>query len=196
MSSFKNKKNLSKTLFLARSIMNYPIHFDPYKILTPTKNKNTSNYVIGYNKEKNDRKINSVKTLKKNKNFNKMALLKKMQKDKIDILINTTFHKMNNNIRNYNLNDSNRNLQLKPISNEAKNNIKDNIVYKYQNFLRTKNNFTKRPEIDRKEYEWSKIILERKKLRDYRKIYSLKFIKIDKKIKLKLKNIQTTFNIV
>ena len=187
----KNKKKYSNNFLLVQSMINYPVHYNPYKNSKDSNNIN-NNLLI-----KNLKEINFISEYSKKKYKNKISLLKKVQRDKIDIFLNNIYNKINNNIRDYNYKNSYKNtLKLKPISHERKEIIKDDLINKYNNILGNKSPFAKsQPTID-EELIWSKKILEQKKLSNYRKIYSLKCIKINNKSKFIIKNMKNSLNLV
>ena len=119
------------------------------------------------------------------KNKNKITLIKKLQRNKIDIFINKIFDKNNNYIRDYNYKNSNKELpKIKQLTSGTKEIIKDDILVKYNNYLRNKNAYIKSPLKYNKEYIWSQKILEEKRLKEYRRIYSLKHLKGEDKFTL------------
>ena len=187
----KNKKKYSNNYLLVQSMINYPVHYNPYK------NSNNSNNINNNLLIKNLKEIHSISEYSKKKYKNKMSLLKKLQRDKIDIFINNIYDKINNNIRDYNYQNSYKNvLKLKPISQEMKESIKDDLIYKYNNILGNKNPFAKsQPKIDEK-LIWSHKILEQRKLSNYRRTYSLKYITINNKSKFIIKNMKNSINLV
>ena len=189
-------RRIPKNFHLIQSMINYPIH---YKINNFAQEPNdTNNYLLmeSYKKIEN-MKINSLSKYIKNKNKRKMSLIKKIQRDKIDIFINKAFDKNNYNIRDYNYKHINTNiLKLKPISNITKESIKDNVIYKYNNILGNKNPFAKSPPKENKDLLWSQKILEKKKLKDYRRFYSIKYMKIDNNLKYTVNNLKKSYNIV
>ena len=189
----KNKKKYWNNFLLVQSMINYPVHYHPYKYSRDSNNIN-NNLLM-----KNLKKINSISEYSKKKYKNKISLLKKVQQDKIDIYINNIYDKMNNNIRDYNYKKSYQNkLKLKPlsISKVMKESIKDNLINKYNNILMNKNPFANSQQKLDEELIWSNKILEQKKLSNYRRTYSLKYIKINNKTKFIIKNMQNSFNLI
>ena len=187
----KNKKKFSDNFLLVQSMTNYPVHYNPHKTSTD------SNYIYNNLLIKNIKNRNYISEYSKQKYKNKISLLKKLQREKIDILINNVFDKINYNIRDYNYKDTNKNLiKLKPISNVLRESIKDDLIYKYNNILGNKNPFPKSQPKVNKELLWSKKILEQKKLLNYRRIYSIKYIKLNNKSKFKIQNTKNSYNMV
>ena len=190
MNSNNNKFNLLIATLLTKSVINYPIHYNPEK---KTKSIDHKILLMGNYSNKSNKTKNSISEYAKNKSKNKICLLKRLQRNKIDIFINKAFDKNNNNIRDYNYKNSNKKImELKEISNLNRELIKDNILVKYNNFLGNKHYYTKSPIKDNKQYIWSNKFLQEKQLKDYRRIYSLKYLKVDesynfKKIKNSLK---------
>ena len=198
MKTPKNIKKISDKFLLIQSIINYPIHYNSYKFSKDPNN--TNNYLLmdSYKNIEN-KKTNSLSKYIKNKNIKKTCLLKKLQRNKLDIFINNAYDKINNKIRDYNYknNYSNKNLmKLKTISQITKESIKDDLLFKYKNILGNKNPFVKSPLKQKNELIWSQKILAEKKLKDYRRIYSIKYLKIDNNIKFKVKNMKNSFNII
>ena len=174
MYSPNDKKSQYITSLLIKSMVNYPIHYNPKKLLK----KDENNLLMrNYANKKNKNNISLSKYVR-NKNKNKMALIKKLQSNKIDIFINKIFDKNNNNIRDYNCKNSNKKLpKIKLLTSTTRELIKDNILAEYNNFLRSKNALIKSPIKNTKEYIWSQKVLEEKRLKEYRRIYSLKHLK-------------------
>ena len=182
---FKAKKKLSNNFLLVQSLINFPIHYQPKKF---SQDPNDNNKYILMNSFPNILDKNSFKpkqemhgslsqyAIKKNKN--RISIIKKLQREKIDILLNNVMDKANYNIRDYNYKNSNKELpKIKQLTSGTKEIIKDDILVKYNNFLRHKNAFIKSPLKYNKEYIWSQKILEEKRLKEYRRIYSLKHLK-------------------
>jgi hypothetical protein len=175
MNSANNNKSHHITSLIIESMVNFPIHYNPKKIL---KKNDNNNLLMGNYANKINAKYNSLSKYAKAKNKNKITLIKKLQRNKIDIFINRIFDQNNNYIRDYNYKNSNKELpKIKQLTSGTKEIIKDDILVKYNNFLRHKNAFIKSPLKYNKEYIWSQKILEEKRLKEYRRIYSLKHLK-------------------
>lgn len=104
-------------------------------------------------------------------------LLTKVERDKIEVLINKAYDQINNNIRKYNECIGHRkNIKLKYLPLVTKELIKDDILTKVNRYL-TKG---KNPEDARfnKEFEWSKNLLAIKRDNEYKKMYRIKYINL------------------
>ena len=124
-------------------------------------------------------------------------ILKKLQGEKIDILLNNAMDKANYNIRDYNYKNSNKEMQFGPLPNltrETRNFIKTDIFNKYKSFSNNKKSFDS--PIKQKNDLWTQKILDERKIKIYRKIYSLKYLKIDDKLKFKIQFMKNSKNIV
>ena len=133
---------------------------------------------------------------KKKKIFN---LMTKIQREKIDLLIDRAYQQINNNIRQYNKSVSVPNNKgrfiLKSLPLVNKEFIIDHVIGQVQKYLPNKNNnsFEKNDyeEINNinnneklnKQFIWSHNFMEEKKIEDYRKRYKIKFINTEMKIK-------------
>ena len=112
---FKAKKKLSNNFLLVQSLINFPIHYQPKKF---SQDPNDNNKYILMNSFPNILDKNSFKpkqemhgslsqyAIKKNKN--RISIIKKLQREKIDILLNNVMDKANYNIRDYNYKNANK----------------------------------------------------------------------------------------
>ena len=135
---------------------------------------------------------------KKKKIFN---LMTKVQRQKIDLLINRAYQQINNSIRKYNksvsLPKNKDKIKLKSIPLINKELIIDHVMDQVQKYLPNKNiknntfdsngndeddDIFKR-KLD-KQFIWSHNFLEEKKMENYKKRYKIKFIDTDNKIKI------------
>ena len=133
---------------------------------------------------------------KKKKIFN---LMTKVQRQKIDLLINRAYQQINNSIRKYNksisLPKNKDKIKLKSIPLINKELIIDHVIGQVQKYLPNKNiknntfdcngndeddDIFKR-KLD-KQFIWSHNFLEEKKMENYKKRYKIKFIDTDNKI--------------
>ena len=125
--------------------------------------------------------------------------LNKIQREKIDLLINRAYEQINDEIRNYNNNVKNRKrLKILPlvtkeqITEHILNEVNKYLTYSYDNkdkivYLDNKKKLenNKKNLIDNKQYIWSHDIMEQKKINEYKKLYTIKYIdttRIDKNI--------------
>ena len=201
---FKAKKKLSNNFLLVQSLINFPIHYQPKKF---SQDPNDNNKYILMNSFPNILDKNSFKpkqemhgslsqyAIKKNKN--RISIIKKLQREKIDILLNNVMDKANYNIRDYNYKNANKEIKITPLPNltrEARDAIKTDIINKYQSFSNQKKNFDS--PIKKKYDLWTKKILDERKIKIYRKFYSLKYLKIDDKMKFKIQFLKNSKNII
>ena len=133
---------------------------------------------------------------KKKKIFN---LMTKIQREKVDLLINRAYQQINNHIRQYNKSVSvpknKGRFILKSLPLVNKEFIIDHVIGQVQKYLPNKNNnssenndFEAKNNINNneklnKQFIWSHNFLEEKKIEDYRKRYKIKFINTEMKIK-------------
>ena len=137
---------------------------------------------------------------KKKKIFN---LMTKIQREKIDLLINRAYEQINNNIRKYNKSVSypkrNESLKLQPIPLITKELIIDHVMGQVEKYLpyqnknmntnslddneRDDNNDNHKEKLD-KQFIWSHNFMEEKKFDDYKKRYRIKFLDTENKIKI------------
>lgn len=133
--------------------------------------------------------------LKKKQIYN---LMTKIQREKIDLLINNAYHQINNNIREYNKSVSipknQGKLKLKSIPLVNKEFIIDHVIGQVQKYLPNKKiNSIESSEFDeindihdeqfKKQFIWSHNFMEEKKTEDYRRRYKIKFLNTEYKIK-------------
>ena len=204
INSFKAKKKLSNNFLLVQSLINFPIHYQPKKF---SQDPNDNNKYILMNSFPNILDNNNVKpkqqmhgslsqfAIKKNKN--RISIIKKLQREKIDILLNNVMDKANYNIRDYNYKNSNKDIKICPLPNltrETRDAIKTDIINKYKSFSNNKKHFDS--PIKNKNDLWTKKILDERKIKIYRKIYSLKYLKIDDKLKFKIQFLKNSKNII
>ena len=169
---FKAKKKLSNNFLLVQSLINFPIHYQPKKF---SQDPNDNNKYILMNSFPNILDKNSFKpkqemhgslsqyAIKKNKN--RISIIKKLQREKIDILLNNVMDKANYNIRDYNYKNANKEIKITPLPNltrEARDAIKTDIINKYQSFSNKKKNFDS--PIKKKYDLWTKKILDERKI--------------------------------
>ena len=145
---------------------------------------------------------------KKKKIYN---LMTKIQREKIDLLINRAYEQINSNIRNYNKSVSypkrNERLKLQPIPLITKELIIDHVMGQVEKYLPYQNknmktnslednerddtNDNHKEKLD-KQFIWSHNFMEEKKFDDYRKRYRIKFLDTENKVKInKLKKNKT-----
>ena len=136
------------------------------------------------------------------KKKNILNLLSKVQREKIDLLINRAFHQINNNIRKYNKSVSypkkKQKLKLQSIPLIRKEYIIDHVMGQVQKYLpyqnKKVNNSLEDDEINEKnndknkiklnkQFIWSHNFMEEKKLEDYKKKYRIKYIDTDTEYK-------------
>ena len=125
--------------------------------------------------------------------------LNKIQREKIDLLINRAYEQINDEIRNYNNNVKNRKrLKILPlvtkeqITEHILNEVNKYLTYSYDNkdkivYLDNKKKLenNKSNLINNKQYIWSHDFMEQKKNNEYKKLYSIKYIdttRVDKNI--------------
>ena len=204
LNSFKAKKKFSNNFLLVQSLINFPIHYQPKKFSQDPNDNNKyilmSSFpnILGNNNVKSKKQIHgslSQYALKKTKN--RISIIKKLQGEKIDILLNNAMDKANYNIRDYNYKNSNKEIKISPLPNltrETREAIKTDIINKYKNFSNNKKSFES--PLKKKNDLWTKKILDERKIKIYRKIYSLKYLKMDDKLKFKIQFLKNTKNIV
>lgn len=204
VNSFKAKKNLSNNFLLVQSLINFPIHYQPKKFSQDPNDNNKyilmnsfPNIVDKYRAKTKHQIHGSLSQYAIKKNKNRISILKKLQGEKIDILLNNAMDKANYNIRDYNYKNSNKEMQFGPLPNltrETRNFIKTDIFNKYKSFSNNKKSFDS--PIKQKNDLWTQKILDERKIKIYRKIYSLKYLKIDDKLKFKIQFMKNSKNIV
>mgnify|MGYP006873146025 CR=1 FL=1 len=214
------KQQAIKRFNLPESIINSPIHYKIPKFVF--QNKNEVNNQCEFHHPSNSLFKLQIKThpdllLDKSSHLNKITktqysenkkriiynLLTKVQREKLDLLIDKAYQKINNNIRKYNKSISipknRRNLKLKPISLISKEFIIDHAmgqVQKYFHFnLKNKNNSfefvdpsdNNNNSSRNRELVWSHNFIEDKKNDDYRKRYRIKYIDTEDRLYNNLK---------
>ena len=129
-------------------------------------------------------------------------LLKKIQREKIDLLINRAYQQINNNIRKYNKSVSYPKKQgryiLKAIPLVTREFIIEHVMGQVEKYLPYQkknifNNTFENNELNKykilyngklnKQFIWSHNFMEEKKMDDYKKKYRIKFIKTENKTK-------------
>lgn len=142
-------------------------------------------------KSREDKLLRTNFSEKKKKNI--LKLLTKVQREKIDLLINKAYQQINNNIRQYNksisLPKEKIKIKLKPIPLVTKEFIIDHVMGQVQKYLPNLNiikdneNTGKNNEKLNKQFIWSHNFMEEKKMDDYRRRYRIKYIDTEYKIK-------------
>ena len=143
------------------------------------------------------------------KKKNILNLLSKVQREKIDLLINRAYQQINNNIRKYNKSVSypkkNQKLKLKSIPLITKELIIDHVIGQVEKYLPSEKKNKLNPfenyennEINEnndknkvkfnKQFIWSHNFMEEKKMEDYRRKYRIKYI--DTEYKRKINNLK------
>ena len=216
------KNELKKKFNLTDSIINSSKHYNIPKFVVHSKSIKYNKYkyyniyktqVVSLKNYLNDKTL-ELNNLSKTKYLgykreNIYKLLTKIQREKIDLLINRAYHRINDNIRKYNkgliiLKDQKESkLDFLPlvhkqeiiehVMNKAEKYLP--LINKKYDFMRYKNTINE-PKINEdekftKQYTWSHNFLEQKKLEDYKKIYKIKHINNEPSIKLvKYKNVK------
>ena len=114
-------------------------------------------------------------------------LISKIQRNKINLLIQRSYNKLNNNIRKYNqsisLPKTENNLKIKPLPLITRNKIIEHILGQYKIYMDKNKDIDKRYDLInekmRKQYIWSHNILEEKKIKEYKKIYRIKYLTLN-----------------
>lgn len=128
------------------------------------------------------------------------SLMTKIQREKIDLLINRAYQQINNNIRKYNKsisipkNKTSFKLQSIPLINREF--IIDHVMGQVEKYLpdkNMKNNTFEKNKIDedkdlfnykfKNQFIWSHNFMEEKQMDDYRKKYRIKYIKTENQLK-------------
>ena len=220
MFSKEIKDEMAKKFHLTESIINSSKHYSIPKFIYKSRNKvnnhfkNPSNTIFQLQLERNpeillNKHPSSISKISRtyyseNKRKNILKLMTKIQREKIDLLINRAYQKMNYNIRKYNKNiypKRNEGLKLKPIPFITKECIIDHVMEQVQKYIpsnsriinnrtemtRNNNNFNNKGILN-KQVVWSLNYLEDKKMNDYKKMYKLKYLAQDyEAVKDKLK---------
>ena len=222
------KNEMKKKFNLTESIINSSKHYKIPRFVFKEKsvkpiNKNYNffmkNHIISLRNYLNN-KSDELKKLSKTQYFerkreNMNKLLTKIQRDKIDLLINKAYENINDNIREYNnsLSLSGREYKIKLdfLPAVQKQIIIDHVMtkaHKYLPLINKKYEFLKYghkeviqrnfdEEKKNKQMKWSHNILQQKKLEDYHKIYRIKYLNSEeqhKKLKFKDEFIQKDFD--
>ena len=201
------KNEMKKKFNLTDSILNSSRHYKIPNFIFKSKSEKLhnksytpvfKNKVISLRGFIND-KSNELKNISKTQYYEKKRekinkILTDIQKEKIDLLINSAYHKINDNIREYNKNlclprrENKVQLDYLPLIQKEK--IIDhamNQVQKYLPFINkkyeymkygNKEHFTKLKDEEKKnrQLNWSRNFLEQKKLEEYKKIYKVKYL--------------------
>ena len=200
-------KNVIKKKFnLTESIINSSKHykiprfvFKAKSVKPPNKYNFFMNHkIINLRKYLNE-KSEEIKKLSKTQYFERKRekmtkLLSKIQRDKIDLLINKAYENFNDNIREYNnslsLSQRENKIRLDFLPLVQKQIIVDHVMtktHKYLPLINKKYEFLKYgyKQVKQKDFDeekknrqmkWSCNFLERKKLEDYYKIYKIKYL--------------------
>lgn len=201
------KNEMKKKFNLTDSIINSSKHYKIPNFVFKSKSEKLHNKAYtplfknkvislrGFIKDKSTELKNISKTQyfeRKRDNINKM--LWNIQKEKIDLLINRAYHKINDNIREYNKNlcfpRRENKSQLDYLSLIQKQKIINHVMnkaHKYLPFINKKYEFIKYgnkksntnlkdEEMKNRQLYWSRNFLQQKKLEEYKKIYKIKYI--------------------
>ena len=201
------KNEMKKKFNLTDSIINSSKHYKIPNFVFKSKSEKLHNKAYtplfknrvislrGFIKDKSTELKNISKTQyfeRKRDNINKM--LWNIQKEKIDLLINRAYHKINDNIREYNKNlcfpRRENKSQLDYLSLIQKQKIINHVMnkaHKYLPFINKKYEFIKYgnkksntnlkdEEMKNRQLYWSRNFLQQKKLEEYKKIYKIKYL--------------------
>ena len=223
------KTEMIKKFNLTKSIINSSRHYKIPKFVFKTRNEindqcqyhHPTNYLFKLQAQSQptlllDKSSQLNKLLKSQYSENKKKkiynLMSKIQREKIDLLINRAYEQINNNIRKYNKSVSypkrKERLKLQPLPLITKELIIDHVMGQVEKYLpyqnkniktnpledneRDDNNDNHKEKLD-KQFIWSHNFMEEKKFEDYKKRYRIKFIDTESKIKInKLKKNKTT----
>ena len=178
MISKELRKIISKKYNIEESLVNRPIHYKiPENIgLHPFFLKNNS-------KERNfKRLINKINANNKKYSKDKEKTITQMKnnikRNKVDLLFNKTYEKVNNNFR---ISDTNSvpKKKLETLSIFSKEKIKDEITKKcnfYNKLLHSSNQRNKDNYFLEKQYTWSNTLLEQKDINKYKNFYTIKYV--------------------
>ena len=200
-------KNVIKKKFnLTESIINSSKHykiprfvFKAKSVKPPNKYNFYMNHKIITLRKYLNEKSEEIKKLSKTQYFERKRekmtkLLSKIQRDKIDLLINKAYENFNDNIREYNnslsLSQRENKIRLDFLPLVQKQIIVDHVMtktHKYLPLINKKYEFLKYgyKQVKQKDFDeekknrqmkWSCNFLERKKLEDYYKIYKIKYL--------------------
>ena len=222
------KTEMIKKFNLTKSIINSSRHYKIPKFVFKTRNEindqcqyhHPTNYLFKLQAQSQptlllDKSSQLNKLLKSQYSENKKKkiynLMSKIQREKIDLLINRAYEQINNNIRKYNKSVSypkrKERLKLQPLPLITKELIIDHVMGQVEKYLpyqnkniktnpledneRDDNNDNHKEKLD-KQFIWSHNFMEEKKFEDYKKRYRIKFIDTESKIKInKLKKNKT-----
>ena len=222
------KTEMIKKFNLTKSIINSSRHYKIPKFVFKTRNEindqcqyhHPTNYLFKLQAQSQptlllDKSSQLNKLLKSQYSENKKKkiynLMSKIQREKIDLLINRAYEQINNNIRKYNKSVSypkrKERLKLQPLPLITKELIIDHVMRQVEKYLpyqnkniktnpledneRDDNNDNHKEKLD-KQFIWSHNFMEEKKFEDYKKRYRIKFIDTESKIKInKLKKNKT-----
>ena len=222
------KTEMIKKFNLTKSIINSSRHYKIPKFVFKTRNEindqcqyhHPTNYLFKLQAQSQptlllDKSSQLNKLLKSQYSENKKKkiynLMSKIQREKIDLLINRAYEQINNNIRKYNKSVSypkrKERLKLQPLPLITKELIIDHVMRQVEKYLpyqnkniktnpledneRDDNNDNHKEKLD-KQFIWSHNFMEEKKFDDYRKRYRIKFLDTENKVKInKLKKNKT-----
>ena len=190
------ENKILKKYNLSTSCINRPIHYKIPDSYT-SKNTKTSNIKTKFSLNlkqkillscKKDQKISySQDNETRRREKNTLLQKQKLQRVKLDLLINTTLDKINSKIRMRNsFYPNNSGEKLGYLSKYSKVKIRDNLIEK--SHLMYPDLKTVEDEKLNNQYEWSKNFLEQLKMQEYRKLYSIRHIKFNYSASNKLKN--------
>ena len=196
------KKNFNLTESIINSSKHYKIPrfvFKAKSVKPPNKYNFFMNHKIITLRKYLNEKSEEIKKLSKTQYFERKRekmtkLLSKIQRDKIDLLINKAYENFNDNIREYNnslsLSQRENKIRLDFLPLVQKQIIVDHVMtktHKYLHLINKKYEFLKYgyKQVKQKDFDeekknrqmkWSCNFLERKKLEDYYKIYKIKYL--------------------
>ena len=214
------KTEVIKKFNLTKSLINSTKHYKIPKFVFKTRNEindqceyhHPTNYLFKLQVQSQptlllDKSSQLNKLLKSQYSENKKKkiynLMTKIQREKIDLLINRAYEQINNNIRKYNKSVSypkrNESLKLQPIPLITKELIIDHVMGQVEKYLpyqnknmntnslddneRDDNNDNHKEKLD-KQFIWSHNFMEEKKFDDYKKRYRIKFLDTENKVKI------------
>lgn len=176
---FQNK--VEQKYNLSHSLITKPIHYKIPDFVYKTK-RDTINLMKDRLEFDSDLlnlpKSKTFYTIRKEKNI--YESLNRIERDKIDILINRAYDQINHNIRKYNeCIDHEKDLKLKYLPMITKETIKDEILGKVDRYLSKDNKNTKENRRFDKEFIWSRNLMAVKRENEYKKMYRIKYIDVE-----------------
>ena len=173
------ESKILKKYNLSTSCINRPVHFRIPEIYL-TNLLNQKPYLLSNSKQKILSSSKNTFSFRNNDTIKRERITafqkKKLQKEKLDLLINKTYDKINNKIRMRNsFFPTNKETKIGYLSKYSKDKIKDDLIEK--SYLMYPNLKTIEKSNLNKQYEWSNNFLEQLKMQEYKKLYSLKYIK-------------------